>query len=113
MLPASHELSVTLHSSLFVSPLFNDFGHAALLTVNFVIELAHLCGREHVAEALENGAQSGRALERVAADEDDGFVGRKVLAVVCELEEIEGGDESVGRIAGDDVHMAFGEGAVS
>ena len=48
----------------------------------------------------------------VFADEGDGVVGREVVAVVGEDGEAEGADGAVGGVAGDDVDLVVGEGAV-
>lgn len=46
------------------------------------------------------------------AEHRHGVVGGEVGAVVFEPLELEGGDQAVGAVAGDQVHLAIGEGAV-
>ena len=45
------------------------------------------------------------------ANDRDGFVGREVVFVVFEDEQVERGDEAVGGVAGDQVYLLFFEGA--
>ncbi len=54
----------------------------------------------------------GVAGEGVLADEWDGLVGREVVLVVGEDAEAERADGAVGGVAGDDVDLAAGQGAV-
>ena len=87
-------------------------GGVALAGVDFGIELAHFLGGDFVGEIAEGGAELREFFEGVAADDWNGVVGRKVVFVVDQRDEVEGVDEAVGGIAGDDVDFIVDEGAV-
>ena len=90
-----------------------DYGRGvALVGVDFGIELAHFLGGDFVGEVGEGRAELWEFCEGVAADDGDGVVGREVVFVVDQRDEVEGVDEAVGGIAGDDVDLFVDEGAV-
>jgi len=83
-----------------------------LIGVDLSVEAAHIGGGEFVVEIGEGGAELGEFFEGVMADDGDGVVGREIVAIVFEGDEMEGVDQAVGGIAGDDVDLMIDEGAV-
>ncbi len=90
----------------------NYGGRVALAGVDFGVEVAHFLGGDFVGEIGEGGADLREFFEGVAADDWNGVVGREVVFVVDKGGEVEGVDEAVGGIAGDDVDLFVDEGAV-
>jgi hypothetical protein len=91
----------------------DDDGDVLMLGVDGVIEAAHVGGREFASEVGEGGSELRELRKGGLADDGDGVVGRKVVAVVFEGDEAEGIDEAVGGIAGDDVDLTIDEGAIN
>ena len=87
----------------------DDGGGVLVLGVDCVVEAADVGSGEFAGEIGEGGAELGKLGERGLADDGDGVVGRKVVAVVFEGDEAEGVDEAVGGVAGDDVHLMIHE----
>jgi len=81
-------------------------------SIDRVIQVAHVGGGEFAGEISEGGAELGEAGESGLANDGDGVVGRKVVAVVGECDKAEGVDEAVRGIAGDNVDLMIEEGAV-
>src|SRR5437867_1307796 len=77
-----------------------------------VIQVAAGGGRGFAGEIRGGGAERGEAGESGLANDGDGVVGRKVVAVVGEGDKAEGVDEAIGGIAGDNVDLMIEEGAV-
>jgi hypothetical protein len=90
----------------------DDGGGVLMLGVDGVVEAADVGGGEFAGEIGERGAELGESRERGLADDGDGVVGRKVVAVVFEGDESKRVDEAVRRIAGDDVDLMIDESAV-
>src|SRR6266581_709975 len=81
-------------------------------SINRVIQVAHVGGREFASEISEGGTELGEAGESGLTNDRDGVVGRKVVAVVGEGDKAEGVNEAVRGIAGDNVDLVIEEGAV-
>src|SRR6266700_3113334 len=81
-------------------------------SIDRVIQVAHVGGREFAGEISEGGAKLREAGESGLANDGDGVVGRKVVTVVGEGDKAEGVDEGVRGIAGDNVDLVIEEGAV-
>ncbi len=90
----------------------DDRGDIALIGVDLSIEAAHIGGGEFVVEISESGAEFGKFFEGVVADDGDGVVRREIVAIIFEGDEMEGVDQAVRGIAGDDVDLMIDEGAV-
>jgi hypothetical protein len=90
----------------------DDGGRVALVGVDFGIEVPHFFGGDFVGEIGERSAKLREFYQGVAADDRDGVVGREIMIVVDERNKVEGVDESVGGIAGDDVNFLVDEGAI-
>src|SRR6266567_1983138 len=78
-----------------------------LATMDFLIVVARF-----MVGLLEGGAKLREAGESGLANDGDGVVGRKVVAVVGEGDKAEGVDEAVRGIAGDNINLMIEEGAV-
>ncbi len=87
-------------------------GGVLVLGVYGKVHGAHVVGGDFACQAVEGGGDLRPALEAFFADEGDGFVGGKVVEVVGEWGEVEGRYRTVGGVAGDDVDLVGGEGAV-
>jgi hypothetical protein len=87
-------------------------GGVALVGVDFGIEVAHFFGGDFVSQVGEGSAKLRKFGEGVAADDGDGVVGREIVLVVDERDEMEGVDQAVSRIAGDDVDFFVHERAI-
>ena len=92
--------------------LAHDRNGILMQSIDRVIQVAHVGGREFAGEISEGGAERGEAGESGLANDGDGVVGRKVVAVVGEGDKAEGVDEAIGGIAGDNVDLMIEEGAV-
>src|SRR5437899_9868310 len=92
--------------------LTHDRNGILMQSIDRVIQVAHVGGREFAGEISEGGAERGEAGESGLANDGDGVVGRKVVAVVGEGDKAEGVDEAIGGIAGDNVDLMIEEGAV-
>jgi hypothetical protein len=90
----------------------DDRGGVLMLGVDGVVEMADVGSGEFSGQIGERGAELGELGEGGLADDGDGVVGREVVAVVGEGDEAESADETVGGVAGDDVHLVIEEGAV-
>ncbi len=84
----------------------------ALVGVDFGIEVAHFFGGDFVGEVGEGSAKVRKFGEGVAADDGDSVVGREVMLVIDERDQMEGVDQAVSGIAGDDVDFFVDERAV-
>jgi hypothetical protein len=82
------------------------------LTVDGVVHGLDLFGADLAGQSIHCDLDFGMALERVFADQRDGLVGRKEVEVVRQHHEAERADGAVGGVAGDDVDLAVGEGAI-
>jgi len=87
-------------------------GNVALVGVNLGVEAAHFVGGDLVVEIGEGGTELREFGEGGLANDGDGVVGREIVAVVLEGEELESSDEAVGGVAGDDIHLMIDEGAI-
>jgi len=76
------------------------------------VEMAHFGGGEFASEIGEGLAELRESFQRGTADDGDGVVGREVVAVVFEGDEVERVDEAAGGIAGDDVDLMIEQGAI-
>src|SRR6267143_7207343 len=83
-----------------------------MLGVHRVVEVANVSGGELTSEVGEGGTKLGKSRESGLADDRDGVVGRKVVAVVFEGYESEGIDEAICGVARDDVNLMIDESAV-
>jgi hypothetical protein len=83
-----------------------------VLRVDGEIEAAHVRDGEFAREIGKGGAELREPFERGAANDGDGVVGRKIVAVVFECNETERVNEAVGGIAGDDVNLVTDKDAV-
>ena len=90
----------------------DDGGDVALVGVDLGVEVAHVGGGEFSGEIGEGGAELREFLNRGLADDGDGVIGREVVMVVFEGDEMEGVDEAVGGVAGDDVGLMANEAAI-
>jgi hypothetical protein len=91
-----------------------DYGGGVVLVgVDFGVHVAHVGSGDFSGEVGEGCAKCGEFCERVAADDGDGVVGREIVAIVGEADEMERVDEAVGGIAGDDVDFLVDERAVN
>jgi hypothetical protein len=90
-----------------------DYGGGVVLVgVDFGVHVAHIGGGDFSGEVGEGRAEGRKFGQRVVADDWDGVVGREIVAVVGEADEMERVDEAVGGIAGDDVDFFVDEGAI-
>ena len=83
-----------------------------MIGVDLSVEAAHVGGGEFVVEIGEGGAEFGKFFERVVANDRDGVVRREIVAIVFEGDEMQGVDQAVGGVAGDDVDLMINEGAI-
>ena len=90
----------------------DDDGGVLVLGVDGVVEAADVSGGEFAREIGEGGAELWESGECGLADDGNGVVWRKVMAIVFEGDEAEGVDEAIGGVARDDVHLTIDEGAV-
>src|SRR3984957_5235213 len=87
-------------------------GGVALVGVDFGVHVAHVGGGDFSGEVGEGCAEGRKFGERVAADDWYGVVGREIVAIVGEADEVERVDEAVGGISGDDVDFFIDERAI-
>ena len=80
-----------------------------MLGVDFGVHVAHVGGGDFSGEVGEGCAKGRKFGERVAADDWYGVVGREIVAIVGEADEVQRVDEAVGGIAGDDVYFFIDE----
>jgi hypothetical protein len=83
-----------------------------MLAVDGVVHGLHLFGGDLTCELIGCGLDLGTAGERIFAHQRDGLIGREVVEIVGEDGEAEGADGAVRRVAGDDIDLVVGEGAV-
>ena len=83
-----------------------------MLGVDFGVHVAHVGGGDFSGEIGEGCAEGRKFGERVAADDWYGVVGREIVAIVGEADEVQRVDEAVGGIAGDDVDFFIDECAI-
>jgi len=83
-----------------------------LIGVDLSVEVAHIGGGEFVVEISEGGAEFGEFFEGVVANDGDGVVRGKIVAIVFEGDKMERVNQAVGGITGDDVHLMIDEGAI-
>ena len=83
-----------------------------MLGVDFGVHVAHVGGGDFSGEVGEGCAEGRKFGERVAADDWYGVVGREIVAIVGEADEVQRVDEAVGGIAGDDVDFFIDECAI-
>ena len=81
----------------------DDGGDVALVGVDFGVKVAHFFGGDFAGEVGQHGTKRWKFGEGVAANDGDGVVWREVVAVVGEGYEVEGVDQAIGGIAGDDI----------
>lgn len=74
--------------------------------------MAHVLGGDFAGEFGERGAKLGEFFESVVADDGDSVVGRKIMAIIVERNEVKSVDEPVSGIAGDNVHLMINESAI-
>src|SRR5579859_796009 len=74
--------------------------------------MAHFGGGDFAGEIGEGGAELREFLERVAANDGDGVVGREIVEIVFEGDKVKRVDEAVSRIAGDDIDLMIEESAI-
>ena len=88
------------------------FLHIAVLTVDRVVEPAHVVVRNPSCKFIQRLSHLRMAAQHPRPDDGDGLVGREVVAVVFENDHAQGRDQAVGGIAGDDVNLFFFQCAV-
>jgi len=90
----------------------DDSNSVLVLGIHGIVEAADVGGGEFTSEVRERGTKLRESRERGLADDGDGVVRGKVVAVVFEGHEAEGVNEAVGGVTGHDVHLMIHEGAV-
>ena len=90
----------------------DDLGGVAVVAIHGVVEPAHVGFGDFSREGVEDGAQFRVLCQDLGAHYGNCFVGREVVAVIFERDEIEGIDQAVGGVSGDDVNLFFFQGAV-
>lgn len=90
----------------------DDGGDVALGGIHLGVEMAHVGSGNFSGEIGEGGAELRKLREGRLADDGDGVVRRKVMAVVFESEDGKSVESAIGGIAGDDVHLMSEEGAI-
>ena len=83
-----------------------------LIGVDLGVEVAHIGGGEFAREIGKSGAELGKFFQRGVANYGDGVVGREIVFVVLESDEVKRVDQAVGGITGDDVDLMIEESAV-
>ncbi len=91
----------------------DDGGGVVLVGVDFGVHVTHVGGGDFSGEIGEGCAERREFRERVLANDRHGVVGRKIVAIVGEADEMERVDEAVGGIAGDDVDLFVDESAIN
>ena len=102
----------TLLESSAGAKLADYFGYVLMLGVYGQVHGSHVVSGDFAGEAVEGHGDLGPAAEGVFADQGDGFVGWEVVAVVLKGQEVEFVYGSVGGVAGYDVYLVSGQGAV-
>jgi hypothetical protein len=92
--------------------LADDGGGVTLGGIDLSVEMAHFVGGDFSGEIGEGGAELREFGERGLAHDGNGIVGREIVEVIFERNEMEGFEEAVGGIAGDDVHLMLDESAI-
>lgn len=87
-------------------------GDITLLGVDLGVEMTHFLGGDFAGEIGEGGAELREFFEGGLADDGDGVVGREIAEIVFKSKEMEGVDEAVGGIAGDDIDLMIDQGAI-
>jgi len=87
-------------------------GGVVLVGVNFGVHVAHVGDGDFSGKVGEGCAKRRKFRERVFANDRYGVVGREIVTIVGEADEMERIDEAVGGIAGDDVDLFVDERAV-
>src|ERR1700674_298642 len=85
--------------------LTDDGGGVLVLSVDGEVEAADVGGGEFAGKIGEGSAKLGESVEGGLADDGDGIIRGKVVAIVFESDEAERVDEAVGGVARDDVDL--------
>ena len=83
----------------------DDGGGVLVLGIDGVVEAADVGGGEFSGEIGQRGAELGKSGESGLANDGDGVVGREVVLVVDERNEVERLNEPVRGVACNDVHL--------
>ena len=91
----------------------DDLRDVLVPRVGGVVHRLHVVGGDAARQALERGAHLRIAQQRRGARDRRRVVGRKVVPVVLELDEIEALDQAGRRVAGDEIDLAARQRAVA
>lgn len=95
------------------SKVSDDGDDIALTGVNFRIEMAHFGLADFAGQIGQSTAKLGKFLERGIANDRDGVIWWKIMAIVIERNEVERVDETVGGIAGNNIDLAIDKGTIN
>src|ERR1700730_16364895 len=83
----------------------DDGGDVALFRIDKIIEMAHLGRGDLAAQFGKYGAKLRKFLEGGLADDGHGVVGRKVVTVVFQNDEMQRVDDAICGVARDNVNL--------
>src|ERR1051326_4047290 len=82
-----------------------DLRYWTVPAVHLIVELLHFAIGELAGEFGERGFEAGDGAQAIGAGGDADFIGWKGVPVVGQDLQVEAGEQTVGRVGGDDIHL--------
>ena len=82
-------------------------GDVPLFRIHQIIEMSHVSAGHLAPEFGEHGAKLRKLLECILANDGDGVIGRKIVAVVFQDNQMQGIDDPIGGVARYDVDFVI------
>src|SRR6202040_4233937 len=93
--------------------LANYFFHVTLVAVYCVVQLSHLLVRDLSGQTVDRIAQRRISIKRLGTNDRRRFIRREVVTIIFKLKQAKLVDQSISRVARDQVDLASSQRAVS
>ena len=84
--------------------------HVAMLTVDGVVETAHVFVGDFPGELIQRVLHFGVTRQRFLANDGHGLVGRKIMFVVVQHEQVQRRNEAVGGVSCNQIYLLISQG---
>jgi hypothetical protein len=89
----------------FLQEFVDDLFYVAVLAVDGVVQLTHIVVGYFSSEFVEGLFYFWMCGQRFLANDRNGFVGREIMFVVVEDGQVEGWNQAIGVVAGDQIDL--------
>ncbi len=79
----------------------NDVCYILMFAVDGVVHTPHVLVGDRARQRIKSDSHLGMILQQFLANDRDTFIGREVVAVVLENEQVERGNQAIGIVARD------------